>query len=94
MAGGGAPLASELSDVLHVSTGRLHGEAGLAEAELHQQVTRGAAFLDDVLACDPKIDVALGHVRRNVGRRQEDEGVVSKPVNTGRFKYKMRKTDF
>ena len=27
-------------------------------------------------------------------RRQEDEGVVSKPVNTGRFKYKMRKTDF
>ena len=27
-------------------------------------------------------------------RRQEDEGVVSKPVNTGRFKYKLRKTDF
>jgi len=27
-------------------------------------------------------------------RRQEDEGVVSKPTYTGRFKYKMRKTDF
>ena len=27
-------------------------------------------------------------------RRQEDEGVITKPVNTGRFKYKMRKTDF
>ena len=27
-------------------------------------------------------------------RRQEDEGIIEKPVNTGRFKYKMRKTDF
>ena len=26
--------------------------------------------------------------------KQEKEGIVTKPANTGRFKYKMRKTDF